>query len=194
MKSVVLAFLGMCFSMTVIGQVRERGTVELTPNIGYTASTLYGDDIDGFDARKALQAGLLVDVFFNDRWSLRTGASFMSMGAREDGVDIVLDYLQVPINANWHFGSERKWNLNFGLSPGFLATADFGGLDVGDNLRSFQLAISYGIGYKIEVSKSFSILFDAQSVVGISNIAEADQDFKNTNSGGSLNAGAVFKL
>lgn len=188
MKSSVFTLFCLCLCFNAYSQVRERGTVEIIPNIGYSTTTLYGDDTDGLDARNAFQAGVLVDVFFNDRWSLRTGGSFMSMGAREDGVDIVLDYLLIPINANWHFGSTRKWNLNFGLSPGFLATGDFGGGDVGDNLQSFQLAITYGIGYKIEVSKNFSILIDAQSVVGITNIAETSQEFRNTNAGGSLNA------
>ena len=44
----------------------------------------------------------------------------MQMGSRQFGSSLELDYLMVPINANWHFGSTRKWFLNFGISPGIL--------------------------------------------------------------------------
>ena len=194
MKNRVLALL-LCLTCSVLSaQVREKGTIEITPNLGYTSSTLVGDDTEDLEFRNSFQAGVLVDIYFNDRWSLRTGGSFMSMGAREFGSEIVLDYLNIPVNANWHFGSTRKWNLNFGLSPGFLATADIEGVDVGDFLKSFQLAITYGIGYKIEVSENFSILIDAQGVAGISNIVKEAEDGRNANAGSSLNVGAVFKL
>lgn len=101
----------------------------------------------------------------------------------------------VPINANWHFGSTRKWFLNFGISPGILASAEVDGNDVSELVESFQLAFTYGIGYKIEVSDNFSILIDTQGILGLTNIVdESEEGFSNTNAGSSLNVGAVFKL
>lgn len=96
------------------------------------------------------------------------------------------------LNANWHFGSTRKWNLNFGVSPRFLASGEVDGEDVSDSVQSFQLGISYGIGYKIEISDSFSILIDGQSLFGITNIAEESDDFTRLNAGSSINVGGVF--
>ena len=175
-------------------QQRDRGTIELVPNIGATGSNLYGEDIEDTDNRYGLQAGVLVDYYLNNRWSIRSGLSYFNMGAKDDFIELKLDYVNIPINANWHFGSTRKWNLNFGMIPGFLVKADSEGYDVTELFKSFQLGLSYGIGYKLEISESFALLIDYQGVVGLSNIAD-DSDVSSTmNTGSSINLGAVIIL
>ena len=72
-------------SSVALAQVRERGDIELAPNIGYATAFLNGDDVDGQSYQNGLQFGAIVDIFFNDRWSLRTGASYMQMGSRQFG-------------------------------------------------------------------------------------------------------------
>ena len=181
-------------SSVALAQVRERGDIELAPNIGYATAFLNGDDVDGQSYQNGLQFGAIVDIFFNDRWSLRTGASYMQMGSRNFGSSLELDYVMVPINANWHFGSTRKWFLNFGVSPGILASAEVDGSDISELVEGFQLAFTYGIGYKLEVSDNFSILIDTQGILGLTNIVSSEEDGSNTNAGSSLNVGAVFKL
>ncbi len=162
--------------------------------------------MDGLDSRDALQFGVIGDYYFNDRWSIRSGLSYFSMGASVSGselqpvlgselrLDLQLGYLNIPINANWHFGSMRKWNLNFGVTPGFLLKGDINGQDVKDFYKSFQLAISYGIGYKIEVSDSFSILIDGQGLFGVTNILKDSDDFTIKNTGNSINVGGIFSF
>jgi hypothetical protein len=177
----------------VNAQHRDAGQIEVAPYIGYMNSFLNGDEVDNLDSRAAVNFGVKADYYFNDRWSLRSGLSYDAMGASLQGLpDLKLDYIHVPINANWHFGSTRKWNLNFGVSPGFLASADLGGEDIKDDFKSFQLGISYGIGYKLEISDTFSILFDGQGLVGLSNILEDSDDFTRLNAGSSFNVGGVF--
>ncbi|MFY0604013.1 MAG: PorT family protein [Flavobacteriaceae bacterium] len=188
----LLLFVFIASSLSTFGQIREKGDIELSPFIGYSSSFLNGDDADSDNVRNAVNFGVVGDYFFNDRWSLRSGVVYNAMGA-DDGDELALNYLSIPINANWHFGSTRKWNLNFGLSPGFLVKADFNGNDIKDAVESFQLGISYGIGYKLEISEKFSLLFDAQGLVGLTDIAK-DSSFSNQNAGSSLNIGAVFKL
>ncbi len=182
-------------SSVALAQVRERGDIELAPNIGYATAFLNGDNVEGQSYQNGLQFGAVLDFFFNDRWSLRTGASYMQMGTRQFGNNLELNYIFVPINANWHFGSTRKWNLNFGVSPSVLASAKVDGNDLNDFIQSFQLAFTYGIGYKIEVSDNFSILIDTQGILGLTNVVdESEEGFVNTNAGSSINVGAVFKL
>ncbi|QMU66266.1 MAG: outer membrane beta-barrel protein [Flavobacteriaceae bacterium] len=193
-------------SITLNAQKRDSGTIELIPNIGYSRSFLSGDEVDGLDSRDALQFGVIGDYYFNDRWSIRSGLSYFSMGASVSGselqpvlgselrLDLQLGYLNIPINANWHFGSMRKWNLNFGVTPGFLLKGDINGQDVKDFYKSFQLAISYGIGYKIEVSDSFSILIDGQGLFGVTNILKDSDDFTIKNTGNSINVGGIFSF
>lgn len=194
MKKQFLLLLGLILtSFFLNAQEREAGTIELTPNIGYSNSYLNGDETDDLDPRGGIQFGLIGDYYISDRWSVRSGLSYFSMGASVPGSELKLDYLNIPINANWHFGSTRKWNLNFGVTPGFLLSADLDGEDVKDFYKSFQLGISYGIGYKIEISESFSVLVDLEGLFGITNILD-NSDLNRLNSGGSINVGGVFTL
>ena len=205
MRKQILLLLGLILtSITLNAQKREAGTIELTPNIGYSTSFLNGDEVgdlnfngdevDDLDSRDALQFGVLGDYYFNDRWSIRSGLSYFAMRASRSGSEIELDYLNIPINANWHFGSTRKWNLNFGVTPGFLLKGDVDGEDAKDFYNLFQLAISYGIGYKIEVSDNFSILIDGQGLFRITNTLEDSDDLKRLNTGSSVNVGGVFSF
>jgi len=110
------------------------------------------------------------------------------LGAKEE-----LNYITIPVNANWHFGSTRKWNLNFGPSVGFLTSAKSDGVDIKSAVSSTQLGLNVGIGYKIEISEKISILVDYQSLSGLNNVSK-DSAFKFKNSFGSFNLGGVFKL
>lgn len=182
-------------AITLNAQKRDAGTIEVIPNIGYSSSYLNGDNVENLDARGALQFGVLGDYYFNDRWSLRSGLSYLGMGASIPNYKLHLDYLNIPLNANWHFGSTRKWNLNLGVTPGFLVNGDINGNDVKNSYKSFQLAISYGIGYKIEVSEKFSILVDGQGLVGVTNILENEPNgFTRQNAASSINVGGVFSF
>ena len=195
MKKLLLIAAVAVFGFTnVNAQKRDAGQIELAPYVGYMNSFLNGDEVDDLDYRSAVNFGVRGDYFFNDRWSLRSGLNYDSMGAEFGALELQLDYLNIPINANWHFGSTRKWNLNFGLTPGFLLKAEEDGVDVKEFLNSFQLGISYGIGYKLEISSAFSILFDFQGLVGITNILEDSDDFTRLNAGSSLNIGGVFNF
>ena len=174
-------------------QSREKGTIELIPQIGYGASNFYGDSDISADPLSSISYGVGADYFFNDRWSLRSGILVQTMGAVDSAdSELKLQYLSVPVNANWHFGSTRKWNLNFGPSIGFLTSAKVESVDVKDAFKSTQIAFNIGIGYKIEVSEKFSILIDYQSVTGLSKAFDEGSSAKN--SYGSFNLGAVLKL
>ena len=138
--------------------------------------------------------GVGSDYFFNARWSLRSGLQFQTMGSKVTSFyQEKLNYLSLPVNANWHFGSTRKWNLNFGPSFSFLLSAKADGVDIKDQANTFQLGLAYGIGYKIEINESFSLLIDLQGVTGLTDVPkESPYTIKNAYS--SINFGGVFKL
>ena len=194
-KVVCIAVMVLLGFGSLSAQERSKGEIEISPFIGYQQSFFNGDDVDEFDSRAAVRFGVNADYFFNDRWSLRSGLNYDSMGTKGFGSEVAINYINIPLNANWHFGSTRKWNLNFGITSGFLTSADSDGIDVKDEVSSFQLGISYGIGYKLEISENFSILFDWQGLVGISNIVKDETiNIDRFNAGSSFNIGAVFKI
>ncbi|WP_310558507.1 porin family protein [Flavobacterium sp.] len=182
-------------------QTKKKGTIEITPKIG--ASSFYeNSEYDSTKYNSGVQFGVTSDYYFNDRWSLRSGLIFDKMGGTnidaEDKYEDKLNYLSIPINANWHFGSTRKWNLNFGLSPSFLTKADFlkngqsqTGLD--NSIKSFQLGFTYGIGYKIGITEKFGILIDAQFFNGLTSINNII-GVRVLNAGYSYNIGGVIQL
>lgn len=176
-------------------QTKEKGTFEITPKIGYSSFSEFSEG-ESTDSRSSASFSITGDYYFNNRWSLRSGLNFDNMGGSysvgSDNFTDKLNYLSIPINANWHFGSTRKWNLNFGVSPSFLSSAKVELNGKTENLpsgfiKSFQLGFTYGIGYKIEINKKFGILIDAQFFNGLTNISE----IPNVN---FLNGGYVYGI
>lgn len=194
MKKIILLAVSLLGFNAANAQLRDKGAIELIPQIGYSSANYYGPEINNNDPISKATFGLGGDYFFNNRWSLRSGLHYQTMGTQFYGYEENLNYLTIPVNANWHFGSTRKWNLNFGPSIGFLLSADNSeGVDIKDAVNPTQLGLSYGIGYKIEVSPKFSILLDFQ---GMSGLTEIDKDgmFSIKNAYSSFNVGGVFKL
>lgn len=192
MKKMVL-LVALIINVASFSQERDKGVVELTPVIGYVSSNYYGDAGSGNKSINTLGFGLDLDYFFNDRWSLRSGILSQKLGTQFTGVKDELNYITIPVNANWHFGSTRKWNLNFGPSIGFLTAAKENGSDIKALVNTTQLALNIGIGYKIEVSEKFSILLDYQSQTGLSDITKTSgTDLRNAT--GTFNIGGVIVL
>jgi hypothetical protein len=196
MRKLFILFL--LAGVTVTAQKRAEGTIELVPHIGYSSYSEIGNYASGLNPKTSVNYGVAGDYYFNNRWSLRTGLLAQTMGATGVGVDDKLNYLNIPINANWHFGSTRKWNLNFGLTTSFLMSAS--GLDGDGNtvnikpyVDSSQYGISYGIGYKLEVTDNFSLMMDFQGFSGLNDVAK-DAVLNRKNAGSSFNLGGVFKL
>jgi hypothetical protein len=202
MKKKLLSLIALvCFGLTN-AQIREKGTIEITPKIGYSRFNQQSEkEYNGYNP--ALEFSGTIDYYFNTRWSLRSGLAYSKM--RGEGVVLdgffqnQLNYLSIPLNANWHFGSTRKWNLNFGLSPSFLIsgsaeTNDYSSSNIDIKVvKPFQLGMTFGLGYKIEITKKCGILLDGQWFNGLTNIAKSGPYiFKN--SGFTYNIGGVFQL
>lgn len=203
MKTKLLTILALSTLAFSNAQIKEKGTIEITPKIGVSSfAEVTNDGQTGATTGLALAA--TADYYFNNRWSLRTGFSIDKMGSKTvlsgGNFEDKLNYFSVPVNANWHFGSTRKWNLNFGLSSSYLTSAKTVKIGVQEDIpktaiKSVQYGISYGIGYKIEVNKKFGILIDAQFFSGltdINNTAYIAGSYKNA--GGGYNLGAVIQL
>lgn len=201
MKKTLLTLVTLITIGLTNAQVKEKGVIEITPKIGISSFSEFNED-DNTNSNSGVELGATVDYYFNDRWSLRSGLIANKMGGKYDfegeSFEDKLNYVTIPINANWHFGSTRKWNLNFGLSPSFLSSAKVKVNGYTENLpddivESFQLGLTFGIGYKIEVTERFGILIDAQLFSGLTNINKASSE-KILNTGNSFNVGGVFQL
>lgn len=106
-----------------------------------------------------------------------------------------LNYIFVPIHANWHFGGSRKWNINFGPTVNFLASAKLNGVDNKDAITSTQIGLGLGIGYKFILSEKFSIGIEHQEYISFVNSYEKrDYNVYYGNIGGSFNVRFIYNL
>lgn len=196
MKNIILSVL-LVISAYGFSQIRVKKDIELTPTVGMASSNYYGDKRLENDPISSVNVGLSVDYFFNSRWSLRSGLFIQTMGSEYEDIGgkikEKLNYTCIPVNANWHFGSTRKWYLNFGPSFGFLNSSKANQTDIKDLTEPFQLGLNFGIGYKIEVSKKFSIALDYQGMSGLTEVGK-EMPVSIKNSYNSFNVGGVFKL
>ena len=183
--------------LSFIGQAQnEKGTFELTPIIGFASSNYTSSKKLSNDPITSTDFGSYADYYFNNRWSIRSGFLFQTMGSEyRDGIIYTekLKYLTLPINANWHFGKTRNWNLNFGFSLGFLNSATSNGHDIKKLVNNNQFGLSFGIGYKFKITEKFGILIDFQGMSGLSEVAKESQ-IPLYNSHSAFNVGGVFKL
>jgi long-subunit fatty acid transport protein len=202
MKKTILSLAAILTFGFINAQVKEKGTFEITPKVGTSSFAEFGED-DTSDYNSGVELGATIDYYFNDRWSLRSGLIADKMGSKShdagDYYEDKLNYISVPINANWHFGSTRKWNLNFGLSPSFLTKAEYTANNTTftfpkNTIESFQLGFTFGIGYKIGITEKFGILIDTQWFNGLTNISNIAETGKITNNGYSFNLGGVIQL
>lgn len=193
-----ISFVILITGFSVFGQMREKGTIELAPVIGIGFANYYSGDA-GSENKSITDVnfGVSGDYYFNNRWSLRSALMYQVMGSRIGGFEDQLSYITVPLNANWHFGSTRKWHLNFGPSVSFLTKAETTiegeTFDVKDDVESFQIGLSYGIGYKFEVTPKFGIDISYNENLGLTDVPKSNEfSFKNSHS--AFNLSAIFML
>jgi hypothetical protein len=182
----------------------QRGKTEFGLGIGYnTAYVTAGNSYQSTDPIGGFNVALSADYYFSDSWSIKAKLTydqkgwangFLDLGTTQiDNVDYKLNYITVPVMANWHFGRSKNWFLDFGPYVGFLtsATESYSGSNVKSSFSSTDGGLALGIGIKIPVSNKtkFFIEYDAQA--GVVNIFQTS----NTtvlNSRGSFNIGLDF--
>ncbi|GGK32570.1 hypothetical protein GCM10007962_28640 [Yeosuana aromativorans] len=188
------------FVFVVVNAQSDNGDFTLAPQVGVNFSTYSSSDAS-YDARTSFAGGIVGEYYLSDRWSLRSGLLYDSMGAKDsyDNID-KLNYLTIPLNANWHFGKTRNWYLNFGPAVAIILSAksDLSGgqtIDVKDYVSGTDIGIALGIGYKFDINDNFQLCIDYQGYGGIINIDNSNNlpyDIRNSRS--SFNIGGIFKL
>lgn len=181
-----------------------KGDVEFGFNIGYNSASIYNSD-DSSDAGSGFNVGAAADYYFSDRWSIKGKLIYDQKGWDNDFIETEsgtyatnynLDYLTVPVMANWHFGSKRNWYLNFGPYAGFLLSAKDSrfDIDVKEAFNTTDFGLALGIGVKIPVSDKLKIALEYDGQSGFSDIFKNNIGSSVRNSRGSFNVGVNFMM
>jgi len=201
MKTTLLTALVLFFTAQSFAQYNKKD-ITIAPHLGLALSTYTTDENVEYNYRTSLALGAAVDFYFNDRWSLRTGVFYAPLGAEDDFNNLdKLNYLSIPLNANWHFGSRRNWYLNFGPSFKFLmgATGEFSDgseIELDDFIKSFDAGLDLGIGYRFNVDENLQLFGEYQGYAGFIDVLDFGAgDFPELrNSASIFNFGVVLKL
>lgn len=187
-------------SMTSLIAQHSKGDVTIAPQLGVNFSTYYASDVS-YDSRIAPAGGIATDFYFSDSWSLHTGLFYNPMGA-EDSFQYKdkLDYITLPVHANWHFARRKNWYLNFGPSFSYLISGksemnDEVDIDIKDYVSSFDLGLGFGIGHVFNINDQMQLFVDYQGYAGILDVAEDEVlPYSIQNSRSSFNVGLIFDL
>jgi hypothetical protein len=199
--TVLIVVLG--FLSTISAQ--KKGDVEFGVNVGFNRSSA-SDSQKASDPGSGINFGGSLDYYFSNTWSIKGKLIYDQKGWDNDFIqdnngnvystDVNLNYMTIPIMANWHFGKKRNWYLNFGPYLGFLLNAQETrfGTDLTDYLNTSDFGLAFGIGVKIPVSNKLKLFFEFDGQGGLSDIVKNNQYSAITNSCSSLNVGLNFLL
>ena len=201
MKKLLLLVVCVVVSSMTINAQSDSGDFTLAPQIGLNLSNYSSSENLDNKIRVAFNAGVVAEYYFSNRWSLRSGILYDSKGTKveDSGQDFIdkLNYISLPLHANWHFGSKRNWFLNFGPTLNFLASAKAetpdGEFDIDEGISSFDIGLGVGLGYKFNINENTELYLQYQGYAGFVPVIE-DIDINVQNATSAFNVGVIFKL
>jgi len=203
----LLAALSLCF----VAQAQTKGSIEMGINGGVNFTSVSGTDYNYWgtttsESSVSFNVAASLDFYFSDRWSIKVkgiydrkgwDSAYITLGdGRDYSTNVDMNYITVPVMANWHFGGKRNWYLNFGPYVGFLTSAKETRFDTDlkDNFNTTDAGLAYGIGVKIPVSNHVKLFFEYEGQTGLSDIYKDNYDGSVTTNRGAANVGINFLL
>lgn len=122
MKNLLL-IATLVFSVCTLS-AQDKGDVQFGAHAGLNIATV-SSGLFTADAKVSFNFGGQAEYFFSDSWGIKARLIYDKKGwsngflyfedtFESTTTDYSLDYLSVPVTANWHFGGNRQWYLNFG--------------------------------------------------------------------------------
>ena len=187
---------------------QDNGDIEFGVNLGLNVSNVSTIDSDvNAKSKISFNAGLSGEYYFSDRWGIKLKLIYDSKGWANGYIegdnnntittDFKLDYITVPLMANWHFGSNRNWYLNFGPYLGILTSAKDSKLkkDHKNAFNSTDFGLAFGIGYKFDVGSNTKLFIEYDAQSGFSEIFKNNSNSSTIRNGrSSFNVGVIFNM
>lgn len=198
-------------ALVIFGMLRsnaqDSGDIELGFGAGLNVSNVTAQEgASGTPSRYSFNIGVSGEYYFSDRWGLKAELIYDNKGWAdgflEDNngnsitTDYEVNYATLPFMANWHFGSNRNWYLNFGPYIGFLVKAEAteSDLNVKDGFKSTDFGLAFGIGYKFEIDDNIKLFIEYDGQSGFTDVFENNRGSAVRNGRSSFNIGALFSL
>ncbi|GAA4213435.1 hypothetical protein GCM10022289_45580 [Pedobacter jeongneungensis] len=191
----------------VTTRAQEKNSFEVGLHVGYNAATVTTSTQTNSEFRSGFNVTAVGDYFFSDRWSIKAKIGYDQKGwdngyltNLDNGQSFVtnyeINYLTIPVMANWHFGRKRNWYLNFGPYFGILLDAKESkfNIDLKDFVHNRDIGFDLGIGVKLPIANKIKVLLEADGQSGITDLFKQNQGYQIRTGRSSLNAGLLFSL
>jgi hypothetical protein len=208
MKKLLLSAL-ITFGIYSAALAQNKNTIEFGVNAGLSSSTMQNNSIigQGFQSKISANFGVSGEYYFSDRWGIKakaiydqkgwSGSSVVSVvdGSEMGALNYHLNYLTIPVMANWHFGKNRNWYLDFGPYVGFLLNKDDRSQLSSEPpaFKSTDAGIALGIGVKIPIYQTARLFFEYDAQGGITSVYTPNEGI-DKNARSSLNVGLLFPI
>jgi len=154
----------------------EIGSISIQPKVGIAMGDIAGDytyNNEKAKMRFALTAGVEGEYYANAWLGVSLGANYDQQGWKIDGQTTKLDYLNIPILANFYVTEGLA--LKTGIQPGFLLNSKVDGQDFNDVVRkdpeTFNFAIPLGISYEYK-----NFVLDARTNFSLTKVCKLSEE------------------
>lgn len=192
MKNILSTFIVVAACCATAFSQAPSKSIEIGAGIGFSSANASSGSITNDAYRSGFNVALSAENYFSDRWGLKVkviydqkgwnGGYLTDASYHTTYTNYELNYITVPVMADWHFGRTRNWYLNFGPYIGFLANAKASSLnmDVKDYFKSTDIGIALGIGIKFKIAEKTKLFIEFDGQGGASDIIK-------DNTGSSIN-------
>jgi predicted porin len=170
MKKMMMMAVMALVALTASAQktLHEKGTITLQPKVGLALGSFSGDYTkEAGESDPKLRPGFIAGVegeyYINDWFSAAAGVSYAQQGWKMNGNTLKLDYLNVPVVADFYVAPGLA--LKTGVQFGFLMNAKAEDIDIKDDSEKLNISIPIGISYEIS-----NFVFDARYNVGVTKV------------------------
>lgn len=206
-----LLVIALIVGTVLYSKAQDKGTIELGVGIGLnSASVASSNGIDGSPisttSLTSFNMGISGEYYFSDSWGLKLKLAYDGKGwakgiytnyATGNSVETnyKLNYLTLPITANWHFGANKNWYLSIGSYLGILLNAKDSelGLDLKSGFKNTDYGFAFGGGYRYKLTDKIKLYLEYDGQLGFSEIFELPVGNITTNNRHAFNIGCVFR-
>jgi hypothetical protein len=184
--------------MLLIGnaiQAQQEKRFAIIPSIGVSLSNISGAKDSYYENLIGPRVGIVGEYKINKIFGIQTGVNYVGMGAKVKNTFYSdnFRYYEIPLNFNFFMGKSKRLYLTTGSSFSFLKHAGGSNGDLKEYVEKKQFGISYGLGYRIKLSKNNDLDIGLVGFRGLTDISIIEEtDLKNNYL--SFNLGYVFKI
>jgi len=200
---ILLVFYSISFAQ------EDPGTVLYGVEAGYNYSyaTTSNSSI-GSRVKTGFNADVSAEYYFSDTWSLKAKLLYVQRGFSNvslilddangnqteiDNTSFRLNYITIPITANWHFGTDGKYCLNLGPYLGMLINSQSNTYNSNGIFNTIDLGYDIDTGINFPLNDKLKLSIEVEGQGGLTNITKANSEngtiMINTE---SLNVGIIF--